>query len=277
MKRESVIEAKGPKAPEDEIDPAALVHAVIERVRWEVSNGAQGFRGPSAAAPPAAETSAVPQKAPPSEPTDSATQKRPHKAAMGRSKFGTLDNLRAHIGDCARCPLNAQRTHIVFGEGNPKARLVFVGEGPGRDEDLQGRPFVGAAGQLLDKIIKAMGLLRQDIYICNVVKCRPPQNRVPAELEQHTCGVFLKHQLAIIRPEVIVTLGATPARYLLGVDEPVGRLRGRFHDLLGIAVMPTYHPAYLLRNPQAKKMVWSDMRLVLEQLNLPVSHGKEQR
>lgn len=285
MTMESVNEGENRSVSADEIDPASLVHAVIERVRWEMSNGAMGFRSPSFEPLPQnrARQTAVERPSPPppekpaAEPTASPEQPKPSRTTMGRSKFGSLDNLRAHIGDCTRCPLHEKRSHIVFGEGNPEARIVFVGEGPGRDEDLQGRPFVGAAGQLLDKIIGAMGLTRQDIYICNVVKCRPPQNRVPTQQEQGICGVFLKHQLAIIRPEVIVTLGATPAHYLLGLDKPVGRLRGSFYDLLGIAVMPTYHPAYLLRNPQAKKMVWNDMQLVIRQLDLPAISGKTDR
>jgi uracil-DNA glycosylase family 4 len=158
----------------------------------------------------------------------------------------------------------------VFGEGSPNASLVFVGEGPGRDEDMAGRPFVGAAGQLLDKIIEAMQLGRSDVYICNVVKCRPPSNRVPNPEEQGTCGPFVRRQLEIIRPKVVVALGGTAASFLLGRDESLGRLRGRFHGLGALKVMPTYHPAYLLRKPEGKKFVWQDMQLVMKELGITI-------
>ena len=179
-----------------------------------------------------------------------------------------LDELNEEIGPCTRCKLHKERTNLVFGVGNPKARLLFAGEGPGYDEDQQGEPFVGRAGKLLDKIILAMGLQRSDVYICNVVKCRPPGNRNPEADEMDTCGVFLKRQIEIIKPEVIVALGAVPARYLLSYKGPIGAIRGQFLAWMGTVLLPTYHPAYLLRNPSAKKVVWEDMQKVMDRLGL---------
>ncbi len=180
-----------------------------------------------------------------------------------------LDELERFLDGCTRCPLHEGRHHIVYGAGDPRARLAFVGEGPGRDEDLQGVPFVGPAGQLLTKIIKAIGLERDQVYICNVVKCRPPKNRNPRPEEQAACGPFLERQLEIVAPEVIVALGAVAAGYLLETERPVGRLRGRFHHRGNALVMATYHPAYLLRTPSAKRDVWEDMKLVRDRLGLP--------
>jgi uracil-DNA glycosylase family 4 len=184
-----------------------------------------------------------------------------------QSRQQELDRIRAEIGDCRRCRLSEKRTRIVFGEGHPAARLVFAGEGPGHDEDVTGRPFVGRAGQLLDKIIAAMGFRREDCYICNVVKCRPPENRTPQDDEMRTCGQFLARQLQIIRPRVVVALGATAARYLLNTTQAMGKIRGRFFPYEDFArLMPTFHPAYLLRNPAAKKDVWEDMKQVMAYL-----------
>jgi len=176
--------------------------------------------------------------------------------------------LRAELGDCTRCKLHEGRTQIVFGDGDPRARLVFVGEGPGHDEDLSGLPFVGAAGQLLTRIIAAIGLERKDVYICNVVKCRPPRNRDPEPDEVATCGPFLRRQLAIVAPRVIVALGRPAAQFLLDTREPITALRGVFRDLGEARVMPTFHPAYLLRNESAKRPVWEDMKLVRDALGL---------
>ena len=182
----------------------------------------------------------------------------------------TLEAIRADLGECTRCPLHRGRNHIVFGEGPATARVMFVGEGPGRDEDIQGVPFVGAAGQLLtDIIVKGMKLRREDCYIGNIVKCRPPQNRDPHPDEANTCLPFLKRQIAAIRPEVIVALGRVAAHYLLTQDLPLARLRHRFHDFEGIPVMPTYHPAALLRDPRRKRDTWEDIKLVLTKLDLP--------
>jgi DNA polymerase len=177
-----------------------------------------------------------------------------------------LAMLEAGLAGCTRCRLHEERRTIVFGVGNPRAALAFVGEGPGADEDRLGAPFVGAAGQLLDKIIQAMGLQRDDVYICNVVKCRPPKNRTPLPEERATCGAFLDQQLEIVAPRIVVALGATAANYLLGTETSLARLRGRFHQRGAVEVMPTYHPAYLLRTPDAKRAVWEDMKLVRDRL-----------
>ena len=178
-----------------------------------------------------------------------------------------LTEIRDDLGDCRRCKLHTGRTNIVFGVGNPDARLMFVGEGPGADEDEQGEPFVGRAGQLLTQIVKAMGLAREDVYIANVVKCRPPGNRNPEPDEIEACSPFLHAQIASIRPTVIVALGKFAAQTLLQTETPISRLRGQFHDLGGVAVMPTFHPSYLLRTPAAKREVWEDMKMVMQRLN----------
>jgi len=183
----------------------------------------------------------------------------------------SLERIRADIGDCRRCRLCEGRTTIVFGSGNPQARLVFVGEGPGEDEDLQGLPFVGRAGQLLTQMInntaakEGMSVRREDVYICNVVKCRPPKNRTPEPDEMEICGQFLFRQLNVIRPRAICALGATAARALLGAKEGITKLRGRWHMWRDIPVMPTYHPSYLLRpyNQNAKREAWEDLKKVL--------------
>lgn len=173
------------------------------------------------------------------------------------------------IGDCRRCRLCETRTNVVFGVGHPHARLMFVGEGPGADEDLKGEPFVGRAGQLLDKIILAMGLQRADVYIANIVKCRPPENRAPMPDESAACISFLFTQIALLEPEVIVALGRTALEGLAGPQtEGITKLRGRWFEHQGIPVIATFHPAYLLRNPAAKKPVWDDMQAVMRQLGL---------
>lgn len=191
---------------------------------------------------------------------------RPHVNKAGRD---TLETIRSDLGDCRRCSLSAGRTHIVFGEGDPHARLVFVGEGPGFEEDRSGRPFVGKAGQLLDRIIAAMKMKRSQVYICNIIKCRPPDNRDPLPDEIAACSPFLERQLAAIQPEVICALGAHAARTLLGTAAPLSRLRGRFHTYAGTATMPTYHPAYLLRHPEHKRAVWEDMQKIMAFLRIP--------
>jgi len=180
------------------------------------------------------------------------------------SKEEDLRALREEIGDCKRCQLCQGRTNLVFGVGNPNAKLMFIGEGPGRDEDIQGEPFVGRAGQLLTKIIEAMGLKRSDVYIANVVKCRPPENRAPEPDEIACCMPFLLKQIEIISPKVIVSLGKIASGALFNTDEPMSKLRGHTKEFLGIPVMPTFHPAYLLRNPDAKKLVWEDMKKVMK-------------
>ena len=179
-----------------------------------------------------------------------------------------LDFVRTTLGECMRCPLAPGRNTLVFGEGNPEARLMFIGEGPGFHEDKQGRPFVGPAGQLLDKMIAAMGYQRSEVYIANVVKCRPPDNRDPTQEERYACRPFLVGQIQAIQPEVIVTLGKVASQTVLETDARISRLRGRWTEYprLGIPVMPTYHPAALLRNAHLKRPVWEDLQKVMETL-----------
>jgi DNA polymerase len=179
------------------------------------------------------------------------------------SRVWTLTAIREDIGDCTRCKLHTLgRTQVVFGVGNPDADLMFVGEAPGGDEDVQGIPFVGRAGQLLTKIIEAIGLQRDDVYIANVIKCRPPGNRNPEPDEVGTCEPFLFQQIDVIKPKVIVALGKFAAQALLRTDDPISRLRGRVFSYRGAKLIPTFHPAYLLRNPSSKREVWEDMKLV---------------
>jgi len=177
-----------------------------------------------------------------------------------------LASVREELGDCQRCGLGRLRHNLVFGEGNPRAELVFVGEAPGADEDAQGRPFVGQAGQLLTKIIAAMGFKREEVYICNILKCRPPGNRNPQPDEIDACEPFLIRQLQAIGPRVICAMGTFAAHTLLKSEAPISVLRGRFHTYQGIPLMPTYHPAYLLRNQGAKRQVWEDLKLVMKVL-----------
>jgi DNA polymerase len=179
----------------------------------------------------------------------------------------SLASIGEELGNCTRCKLSQGRNAIVFGEGNPQARLVFVGEGPGYEEDQQGRPFVGEAGQLLtDIIVKGMKLKREEVYICNVVKCRPPNNRTPELDEIAACEPFLRKQLQAIKPKVIVTLGNVPTQTLLKTKEGITKLRGKWRDFNGIPLMPTFHPAYLLRNPRDKALVWEDIKKVIAEL-----------
>ena len=187
---------------------------------------------------------------------------------MGKLPIVSLDDVRARMGECTLCKLHKGRHTIVFGVGNPEARLMFVGEAPGEDEDLKGEPFVGKAGQLLTKMIEAMGLRREDVYICNTVKCRPPNNRNPEPDELAACEPFLKGQLASVKPEVIVTLGKFAAQALLREQMPITRLRGQWREYEGIPVMPTFHPAYLLRSPGEKGKVWDDLKQVMKKLGL---------
>ncbi len=178
----------------------------------------------------------------------------------------TLAALQENLVNCDRCPLCQQRNNIVFGGGNPHAQVVLVGEAPGREEDLQGIPFIGEAGHLLEKILQAMNLSREAVYICNVIKCRPPGNRDPQPDEISACEPFLKQQLALIKPEIIITLGRFAAQTLLKTSTPIGKLRGQWREYEGIALMPTFHPAYLLRNPSGKRPVWEDMKQVMLRL-----------
>ncbi len=189
------------------------------------------------------------------------------ESKMSKTKGAkTLEEIRAEIGECTRCRLCEERTHIVFGVGNPDAPLMFIGEGPGRDEDIQGEPFVGRAGQLLTKIIEAMGMKRSDVYIGNIVKCRPPENRAPLPDEIATCIPFLHQQIESIQPKVIVCLGSVAFQALLQTEQKITKMRGQWQEYQGIKVMPTYHPAYLLRNPNDKRLVWEDMKKVRDYL-----------
>jgi uracil-DNA glycosylase family 4 len=188
--------------------------------------------------------------------------------AVEKVKDDTLLKIREDMGDCTRCKLHQGRNKIVFGDGNPKAELVFVGEGPGADEDAQGLPFVGRAGKLLTQMIEAMGLLRKDVYICNVVKCRPPENRTPEPDEVLTCSPFLLRQIDVIKPKVIVCLGAVAAKTLLQTTRGISQYRGEWQEWRGRKLMATYHPAYLLRNPPAKADVWKDLQKVMAELGL---------
>jgi len=221
-------------------------------------------------------SAAAPRRSPQSSAPEAAPAKLTPliQAPSGPSLFeerienDSLERIRADIGDCTRCKLHKARTNIVFGVGNPKAELVFIGEGPGHDEDIQGEPFVGRAGKLLTQMIEAMGLKRSDVYICNVVKCRPPENRLPEKDEISTCSPFLSRQLAVIRPKVICCLGACSAQTLLETNQGISRFRGEWFDYRGSKLIATYHPAYLLRNPPAKSEVWKDLQKVMSVLGL---------
>ena len=189
----------------------------------------------------------------------------PQPAALPAQQAGSLTDIRSDLGDCQRCKLASGRTHIVFGSGHAAAKLMFVGEGPGFEEDQQGEPFVGAAGQLLTKIIAAINLSRKQVYICNIIKCRPPGNRNPEPDEIESCLPFLERQIAAIQPDFICALGKVAAQTLLDSDAPISRLRGQFYDYNGRRLMPTYHPAYLLRNPDKKRAVWEDMKMLMKE------------
>jgi uracil-DNA glycosylase len=193
--------------------------------------------------------------------------------SMNKIAGDSLPSILGDIGECTRCKLHRGRTKLVFGDGNPKADLVFVGEGPGRDEDAQGLPFVGRAGKLLTQMIEAMGLQRQDVYICNVVKCRPPENRTPEKDEVETCSPFLLRQLDAISPKVIVCLGSVAAQTLLETNRGISHFRGQWLEFRGTKLMATYHPAYLLRNPSAKGEVWKDLQKVMAVLGLQGKKG----
>jgi DNA polymerase len=188
----------------------------------------------------------------------------PRDAGPARAPEVTgLAAVREQLGDCRRCRLAERRRSIVFGQGNPEAELVFVGEAPGQEEDRQGLPFVGPAGQLLTRMIEAMGRRREDVYICNIIKCRPPSNRDPEDDEIAACSSFLLRQIDAIGPKVIVTLGKFAAQTMLDTTEPISRLRGRLHDFKGVPLMPTFHPAYLLRSPHKKREAWEDLQQVM--------------
>ena len=216
---------------------------------------------------PAAHLAAVPDMPRPVPFNDLAPL--PTERVAPAARADRLEALRQHIGDCTRCPLAyAGRRKIVFADGDPNARLMFVGEGPGADEDEQGLPFVGKSGQLLTNMIVAMGLKREQVYIANIVKCRPPANRAPEFVEATTCSQFLVAQIDIVQPEYIVALGSTAATYLLGVKQSLASLRGRFHPVRGAQALVTYHPAFLLRDPRQKGEAWKDLQMVMAAMGL---------
>lgn len=277
-------------AEPDALDELRFLSAALRaHAEWQVATGAFGL--------PAAPPGSVPALAPPDEPRAVArrapegprsdvraageraalpiappavasAQVTPLEAAERRAR---LEALAEQIKGCMRCGLHARRKQTVFARGTGSSGLCFVGEGPGADEDAQGLPFVGNAGQLLDRMIAAMGFGRDEVYVCNVVKCRPPDNRKPDPDEMSACMPYLAEQIELVQPQVIVALGATAVQGLLGTTEGITRLRGRFKLYRGkIAVMPTFHPAYLLRNPAAKREVWEDLKAVLRQMNRPI-------
>ena len=239
---------------------AELAAALRSHVEYQRELGVSGYpRATRLPAPPPPRAAATRIEAPP----------RDLFTEPGVAAARTLEELRAEIGDCRRCKLSPHRTHLVFGVGNPHARLVFVGEAPGRDEDVQGEPFVGRAGQLLTEIVtRGMRLRREEVYIANVIKCRPPENRNPEPDEVASCEPFLLRQLELIGPEVIVALGKFATQTLLRTKAPITQLRGRWFDYHGIKLMPTFHPAYLLRNPGDKRLVWEDIQKVMWALGI---------
>jgi DNA polymerase len=210
-------------------------------------------------------------EAPPPPPVMFDTAATSSEVYPGLARTTELTELREFVGDCQRCKLAPLRTNLVFGVGDPKADLMFVGEAPGADEDARGEPFVGRAGQLLTDIIeRGMGLTRAQVYICNVIKCRPPENRNPEPDEVTACEPFLFRQIDLVRPRVIVGLGAFAVHSLLKVKTPISKLRGVWHDLRGVRMMPTFHPSYLLRNPADKRLVWADIQEVMKALELAI-------
>lgn len=232
---------------------------------------------PAPQEPPPAQASAAPPvtaapvtAAPPPAAPAGAVPDSPYTFGDKGCGSEALLAIRRELGACTRCKLHRARTSLVFGVGNPEAALMFVGEGPGADEDRQGEPFVGRAGQLLTKMIEAMGYRREDVYIANVVKCRPPENRNPEPDEIEACEGFLRRQIAAVRPRVIVALGKFAAQTLLRETTPITRLRGRWFEYEGVRLMPTFHPAYLLRSPDEKRKAWEDLQLVMKELGKPI-------
>jgi uracil-DNA glycosylase family 4 len=249
----------GASLAETHVEIRAAAPADLEHAPLAMAAAATTRRSPASAVP--AQKSETPPPFIPVAPGSSLFDER--------IEGDTLALIQEAIGaNCTRCKLHKARTKIVFGVGNPKAELVFVGEGPGRDEDLQGEPFVGRAGKLLTQMIEAMSLRREDVYICNVVKCRPPENRLPEKDEIATCSPFLMRQLATIQPKVICALGSCAAQTLLQTTQGISRFRGEWFDFRGSKFIATYHPAYLLRNPNAKSEVWKDLQKVMAHLGL---------
>jgi DNA polymerase len=242
---------------------AAIARELITRLAWYRESGVEALRAP---APSATSVEVTPVEITPADPIEETLASL---SVSAQDAVGRLATIREELGDCQRCKLCAHRTNIVFGSGDPSATLLFVGEGPGADEDQQGLPFVGKAGQLLTRMITAMGLTRDSVYIANVIKCRPPQNRPPEPDEVASCKPFLLQQIRAIRPRIICALGAHAAQTLLETTTPISALRGRFHpfgDRGEIQLMPTFHPAYLLRNPNAKPQTWEDLQKIMAEM-----------
>jgi DNA polymerase len=253
-------------------DPRALLASARAWLAELLEEGVEGLPEaasldvPDAPAPRPEPTAPRPEQPQPvaAPPSEQQTALLPAASAFGDPP--TLESVRAALGDCTRCRLHEGRQQIVFGDGNPHADLLFVGEGPGAEEDRRGLPFVGRAGELLTQMIeKGLGIARSDVYICNIVKCRPPKNRTPLADEAATCSPFLDGQIAAIRPRVIVALGKPATSLLLGRDVPITRVRGTWHDYRGIPLMPTYHPAFILRQytPENRRLVWEDLKAAL--------------
>jgi len=241
---------------------------LVEWVRYLQEIGVREMRGPSAKRSPAARAAASARPATRPAPAERPAAAAGEPADPADSAAG-LAAIRKRLGDCRRCKLHEGRTNIVFGVGHPRARLMFVGEAPGADEDAQGEPFVGRAGKKLDEMIRAIGLEREQVYIANIIKCRPPRNRDPQPDEVGTCSPFLFEQIATIRPRVIVALGSPAAKTLLETSTGITRLRGVWHEYAGIPVMPTFHPAYLLRayTPENRRKVWEDLKAARERMD----------
>ena len=251
---------------------AAVARDLAAHLRFLQEMGIEAVASPAS---PSASASPAPQPArhagPDAPPAVATSETGPgllDDASLLPFRAESLEAIRADLGDCQRCALHATRTKLVFGVGSPTARLMFIGEAPGADEDRRGEPFVGRAGQLLDRMVEAMGLARADVYIANVLKSRPPGNRTPEPDEIAACSPFLFRQIAAVGPEVIVALGAPAAQTLLRTAAPIGKLRGRFWRTRGVDLMPTYHPAFLLRNPAKKREVWEDLQQVMARLGL---------
>ena len=260
------------KSYPDHATIAATLADYVAQLREEGMDGLPpSERSPAAArVAPVAERSAAPAPAPTARITAPVAREMFSKYP-GLEKTESLESLREFIGDCRRCKLWGLRKNLVFGVGNPNAELMFIGEGPGAEEDARGEPFVGRAGQLLTDIIeRGMGMTRAEVYICNVIKCRPPDNRNPEPDEVAACEPFMMRQIALVKPRVIVGLGTFAVQAVLKVKTPISRLRGNWHDLSGVRMMPTFHPAYLLRNPAEKRLVWQDVQQVLKELGRPI-------
>ncbi len=251
-----------------------LLDSIADYLAQIQEEGLEGVPQPPPVVAPSAPIIEPPPK-PPAHPRPVQSGPELFSVYPGLEKTRTLEELRDFIGDCQRCKLAPGRINLVFGVGNPKAELMFVGEGPGADEDERGEPFVGRAGQLLTDIIeRGMRMRRQDVYICNVVKCRPPGNRNPEPDEVAACEPFLMRQIEIVQPRVIVGLGTFAVQSLLKVKTPISKMRGRWHEVRGIRMMPTFHPAYLLRNPADKRLVWADIQEVMRALGKEIPQRK---